>query len=257
MSTHPVSDERLREICEAADSLPTRTAAATRLGINESTLRHHLRTAARRGLRGFAPVMDCFEVSKVTTDPKGRSHVTQKPERGPAFEVPAGHAVKGVSSLIDGEGRTIQQWIKTKGEPEPADIAAEIKAGLLDLRGKAPYIAIPPVANEDLLAAFYFADAHLGQRSWHEEVGVNYDLGIAEEQICGAYDEAIARAPRCDTALIAILGDYTHADDETAQTPASKHILDVDGRFGKTRRVASRILRYKIDRARERFRNIP
>ena len=156
------------------------------------------------------------------------------------------------------DGRVNQHWPRVKPVETPADIAAEIKAGLLDLRGKAPYIAIPAVANEDLLAGFFFADAHLGQRSWHEEVGVNYDLEIAEEQICGAYDEALGRdaLPHCDTALIAVLGDYTHADDETAQTPASKHILDVDGRFGKTRRVASRILRYKIDRARERFRNV-
>ena len=258
-----VTDERIAEIAAFhAQNGRSRLKTGEHFGLSRGEVDSALRIAAKRGLSGFDPVLDGFEVAetKTTFDKHGEitsTSVTQRPEAGPEFEIPQGMAFAGGKYHVGPDGRVKQHWPYVKPPPaSPADIAAEIKAGLLDLRGKAPYIAIPPVANEDLLAAFYFADAHLGQRSWHEEVGVNYDLGIAEEQICGAYDEAIARAPRCDTALIAILGDYTHADDETAQTPASKHILDVDGRFGKTRRVASRILRYKIDRARERFRNV-
>lgn len=257
-------NETLLERWRVASQFETRAEAAQVLGISVSALQRSITVAkekAAKGELGFAPVLPGFEISSIGTnigkDGEVKStSIRQRPERGPEFAVPDGTAFAGGTYQVGGDGRIERHWPRVKLFQEPADIAAEIKAGLFDVRGKAPFISIPKVANEDLMASYFIADAHLGQRSWHEEVGVNYDLEIAEEQLCAAYEESIYRAPDCDTALVAILGDFCHADDDTNATPASKHPLDVDGRHGKTRRVASRILKHMINLARGKHRNV-
>jgi len=263
MPTPRVTDERLLEVLEARRSSKSSKEAGAKLvpPLCGTTIDKHLMTAALRGLGGFKPVMPGFEVAHVTTaqDKTGevtKTYVRQRPERGEEFVPPAGMALKRITADIGPDGRISRQWPRYAFDENPEEITAEIRAGLLDLKGQAPFVAVPTAAHEDLMVGIYIADAHLGQRSWIEETGVNYDLAIAEEQICTSYDESLARAPAADTCLLAILGDYCHADDNTNATPASKHVLDVDGRHGKTRRVASRCLKYKVERARERYRNV-
>ncbi len=264
MPTPPVTNERLLEVLEARRTSKSAKEAGAKLipPIAETTVKCHLKTAALRGLAGFKPVMHGFEVASVSTaeDNKTgkivRTYVRQRPERGEDFVPTPGMALQKTTVEVGPDGKINRSWPRYATEEKAEDIAAEIRAGLLDLKGLAPFVAAPVVAREDLMVGIYIADAHLAQRSWEEHVGVNYDLKIAEEQICGAYDESLARAPIADTALIAVLGDYCHADDDTNMTPVSKHVLDVDSRHGKTRRVASRCLKYKIERTRERFRNV-
>jgi hypothetical protein len=259
--------EDLEKAVSAVAKFGTRAKAAEELGIAPRTLYDRLKAAATVGLSGFDPVQPGFEISRISTSTNSKTgavqtSVTQRPEQGPQFEIPEGMAYAGGTYHVGPDGRIKQHWPRDRPLHTPQDIAAEIKSGLLDIRGLAHFVAAPKICNEDIKTCYFIADAHLGQLSWDQEVGVNYDLAIAEEQLCAAFDESIARAPDSDVALIAILGDFCHADDDTAETPAHKNKVDVDGRHGKTRRVASRILRYMIDRAREKhsrviFRYIP
>src|SRR5271166_6157084 len=114
---------------------------ADRLGVNRSTVHRVLNEAARRGYIALKPVLPGFEIVQVTNTPKG-DFVKQRPEKGPEFAVPANHQVKGVSALVDGDGRTIQQWIKTKSDDQPVAEEA-IRAAFESYAGRAEPIAPP------------------------------------------------------------------------------------------------------------------
>lgn len=121
-----LSDEDCLAAVRAVEQHGTKQAAADTLGIASSTLKDRLRTASRRGLSGTAPVLEGFEISKISTtlDDNGsvvREHIQQKPERGEGqFNVPEGHRIKGVSALVDGNGNVLQQWYKTReGDLDP------------------------------------------------------------------------------------------------------------------------------------------
>ena len=75
-------------------------------------MQNRVHKAVASGLLGFKPVLPGFEISQIATRAEDGSHVKMRPERGPEFQVPEGMTVKGVSALVDGQGRVIQQWIK-------------------------------------------------------------------------------------------------------------------------------------------------
>ena len=131
MGTQPVSDERLLEIVAVCNSCKTRLEAGTKLGISESVIRYHLQNAAAKGLTGFKPVMDGFEIARVSTaaDESGdvkRTYVTQKPERGAEFEPPPGFVLKGVTADVGPDGRVNRQW--PRYAPESANLALQVAA---------------------------------------------------------------------------------------------------------------------------------
>jgi hypothetical protein len=66
-------------------------------------------------------------------------------------------------------------------------------------------------------------------------------LKTAKKTLTDSMAQLIALAPKSKTAVILNLGDFVHADDQTNQTPASSHQLDIDGRFPKIAREAVRL----------------
>ena len=250
MGTHPVSNERLLEIIEVCNSCGTRYEAAAKLGICESVIRHHIRTAAARGLTGFKPVMEGFEVARVLTRQNQdgeitQTFVTQRPERSGPFEIPAGHQIKGVSALVDADGRVAQQWIKTlwDGSDNLARQIDTIKQELSGSIGRSELVEPPSYSNADLLTVYPVTDTHLGQRSWAAECGADYDLKIAEKLILEYSADLIAAAPPSETAIILNLGDYFDIDNKQNRTPESGNALDVDSRYGKIFRIGLKVKR--------------
>src|ERR1700752_3618645 len=76
------------------------------------------KAAARRGELGLKPVLPGYEIKSSSAQYNAQGEITgysvkQVPSLGPEFELPAGHAVKGVSSLVSADGRVTQQCIKT------------------------------------------------------------------------------------------------------------------------------------------------
>jgi hypothetical protein len=147
---------------------------------------------------------------------------------------PAGHRVKGVSTLYDAGGNVAMQWVKTRADDiDPIELADSIKAVF---EGLPPAILIPPPAYADanLLTVYAIADAHIGMRAWAKEVGESYDTDIAVARLRDWIGRLVASSPASKEAIILDVGDLMHTDDGTNQTPASKHILDVDGRYFRT-----------------------
>lgn len=231
---------------EANGKNQVRTAAA--LGIARETLQNTLRRAAERGLLGTKPVLPGFRISQVTNTPSG-DFVQQKPERGPEFEVPAGHAVKGISALVDAEGRTIQQWVKTREEPSAIDIADILAKRFENYSPAAEPAPTPDHVSEDLLTLIPCNDWHVGMFAWHRETDQNWDLKIAERTIGQGIEDAIARSPASAVAIVLGGGDLTHADNNKNQTARSANQLDVEGRHQKIVETAGDLMVRTIDAA--------
>lgn len=239
--------EELRRRADAYLEHGTLVKAAEVLGIKKSALAESVKRAAEAGLLGTEPVLPGFRISRISNTPSG-TFIQQAPERGEKFAVPNGHVIKGVSALVDANGRVIQQWQKTAVEAE-GQLAA-FQAMVDGLKEDLPRITIMPApqhVEDELLNQFVVTDSHFGMLAHREETGADYDLRLAEQLLLDWFSAAVAGAPQAHTAVLAQLGDLLHHDALESVTPAHKHVLDADSRLHKVVRVVIRTLRRVID----------
>lgn len=242
-------------------------AAAKAAGISKTGFHERLKRAAELGMLGYSPVMPGFRVSRTahTFDADGNlkaEHVQQKPEPGEEFELAAGQVVKGVSALVDPDGRIIQQWIKTKSDTTTQDLVQALKATFDGYIGKAKLIASPANTDGDLMSVYPIADQHVGLMAWGSESGENYDLKIGADRLRTAAKDLIAQSPASRGAVILNLGDWQHTDDQKNMTPRGNNQLDVDGRYFKVLTTGVQLMMDVIELALQKHetvlvRNIP
>lgn len=254
MGARPLSDDELLEAVRLRDEHGTIAEASRQSGIPWSTLERRLQQAAARGILGTKPVLPGFELAKTTTvqDEHGRTlreYIQQRPTRGDReFEMPEGHLVKGVSALVDGNGKEIVKWVKTDRDREQQD--AIQRAAFEALKSELPRVPQtrgPFLSNAALLNQFTVTDLHFGMLAWAEETGdADYDLKIAEKLLIDWFSSAIGMSPNADVAILAQLGDLMHHDALESVTPTHKHVLDADSRLQKVIRVVIRVIRCVI-----------
>lgn len=241
MGIPALPDEVLLKAVALRAGHPSSASAAREAGIPVETFKYHLKLASARGLAGFKPVLEGFEVKEVSSK-VGDSWVRQTRERGPEFEVPAGHAVKGISALVDGEGRTVQQWIKTKeGVLDPLQIAEGLKASFSDYEPAAIPAPRPPAPASNLLTLLPCNDWHINMSAWGKQVGTSWDLKIAEPTIGDAVVDTISRSPSSAECLILGGGDLSHINGRSNAT-ASGTPQDTDSRYQKGVEVLTRLM---------------
>ena len=147
------------------------------------------------------------------------------------YEVPAGHVVKGESALLGPNGNVLARWVKTKEDAGGAGLVDALRDAFAEYDGAAPVIPAPANASDDLTVIYPIPDLHFGMRAWGEETGANWDVDIAAREAVLAIDTLVAQSLPSSHAIIILLGDTLHANDEKAITPGSGHRLDVDGRY--------------------------
>ena len=153
--------------------------------------------------------------------------------------VPRGHIIKGVSTLVDPDGQVKQQWIKTTQQD---DERAQWLEAMYDMGGEIPRAAAAPapeITAHDLLTVYPVGDPHIGLLAWHEDAGENFDMQIAERNLCAAFEKLTDLAPPSTDALVIYIGDNAHADSQGNTTTKGTRV-DADGR---TVKMARRILR--------------
>jgi hypothetical protein len=230
MPTPRLSDDLARQAADALRQYGRKYLAAQALGLNPNTFDNRLKAAAARGMLGPTEVLPGFEIKSIATK-EGDSWVRQTREPGEEFAVPDGHIVKGVSALLDADGRTVQQWVKTREGNAPA-LSEAIKEALQSYE-PAPLISPPVFTNDDLLTVYPIADLHLGMFSWAKETGADYDIKIASGLLKSSMANLVARSANSRQAVVLDLGDYFHADNSRNQTARSGNPLDVDSRYAK------------------------
>jgi hypothetical protein len=258
MPNHPLSDETLAEAVRIhAAHNRSLSKAAQEIGIAEATLQHRLRRAAARGLAGGPPVPDAgrppegFAVvrNSATYDADGnllRQSVQTRRDSGEPYAMPEGHAIKGESALLDPEGRVLARWVKTR-EDGSADTLKAIEDALARFDGKLAPILRVAHAEDDLLTVYPLPDLHLGMYAWGRETGENYDIDLAVRQATGAISALVAQSRPSKRAVLLGLGDYFHANGAKAATPASGHLLDVDGRWMKVKTAGAELALTLVD----------
>lgn len=162
--------------------------------------------------------------------------------------------VKGTSTLYGEDGAPKLQWVKTNLDREAQlEIMKEAVAALCEDVKPAKPIPPPPDVSEAHMAVIPWGDPHVGLYVWQEECGENFDLDIAEQDLCNAVDYLVERSPACKRGLLVNLGDFFHYTNMMGSTERSGHILDRDSRTPKMIRVGVRILRRCIERMREKY----
>lgn len=112
--------------------------------------------------------------------------------------------------------------------------------------------ALPPrpkalPGSAKLLNLYHYHDFHLGMLAWHREGGADYDLKIAQKLFRDTLALGIVRAPRASVGVLALNGDFFHANGIEPVTPRSKHVLDVDGRWQKVLEAGADLVIEAID----------
>jgi hypothetical protein len=250
--------EDMRQTIAAIEYYGSISGAARAMGLARQTVQSRYKIAmiaARQGKLGTDAVIPGFEISRVSEGPRGKT-IEQRPARGAAFQIPDGHAIKGVSAFVGADGRTIGQWIKTKeGEQDPAEIAKIVRQEFEGYKPAAPSI----ITERDLperLAIYIIADAHLGLLTHAEEVGEDNNLEIGVDRLRRCMRDLVSETASCEKALVINLGDAFHANDHKNMTPTSGHILDVASRIRPTAKAAAGVFIECVDMALERHDNV-
>lgn len=250
--------EQLAETVERVKQFPTLQQAADALDITYRALYYRLKSAARAGLvLDEKPAMPGFRVSQVTTHPDGKQTVQQKPEHGGPFEMPAGHVIKGKSTLVGPDGATLLEWIKTKeGQIDPLAIVEQLKASFVDYKPAALPAPTPSAPAAELLTLLPCNDWHVGMFGWRKEVGENWDLKISLATIGAAVEDTVARSPSSAECIVLGGGDLLHADNSENKTAKSGNVLQVDGRYPKVVDAAAMLMVKTVDAALRRHEHV-
>lgn len=237
----PVLDEKLKKYATARQweyyetwcALGTQTAAAEHLGVSERMIQKGVAIMKKRAAKsGYAPGSDL-------------NH-----------PVPEGFSVKGVSDMrTNSEGKP--QWVKYDAKKEELEKRlADFVDGLREDVPTADKVVEPEGTDDDILVGYPVGDHHVGLLTWHKDSGGNYDLKIAERSLVSSVDYLVSSAPNATNCLIGFLGDFLHYDSLVAETPTSKNKLDADGRPSKMIHIAAKIMRYTIERAAQKHKNV-
>lgn len=209
-----------REAIEAYEKHGSTRAAAIALGISRGAMRSRLEAASRD------PAIDgAMQAVGTGLVPAMAWVKTAATDTSPAYSV-----------------------LLKPAQDAPEDAAERIRAALEGMEPAKP-VAMPDHHDDDLLTVYPLADCHVGAMAWHRETGEDYDTAIAVNRIREWVGRAVDASPASGHAVILDVGDLTHADDQTNQTPRSRHQLDVDTRHFRTLEVTIAALAYAVEYA--------
>ena len=222
--------ERERFYLESTMQIGTIRRAAKECGVSQGTVRQAIeRVKARAAKMGYAPEHD---LNKPTTAP---------------------FVVKGTSTLYGEDGQPKLQWVKTNLDREAQiEIMKQAVEAICEDVKPVKAIPAPPDVNEQLISIYPWGDPHVGMYAWADETGDNFDLSIAEQDMCNAVDYLVERSPPSKRGVLVNLGDFFHYTNMTGTTERSGHVLDRDSRTAKMIDVGVRIIRRCLERMREK-----
>jgi hypothetical protein len=219
----------------------------------DAVLKHGSKRAAARALGVAKNTID----GAIIRIEKAAARQGYSPAHDMTRAVPDGFLVRGVSTYYDKDGKPTGQWVKSAIDLErQRELMREAVAGFIEEVGQIRAPAAPLDFQSDVIPWIQIGDAHLGMLAHANEVGENFDLKIAEQELCAAIGILIDELPSCERMVINDLGDATHFENFEGETQASKHRLDCDTRFPKMIKVYSRVMRFIVDKALTKARHV-
>lgn len=246
-----------QKYAEAFARTGTIRGAAKECGVAHSTVRASLRKFRKTEQDSSTPPGKLgapgFYAHTISTTGDGKESIKWRRDELVPEAIPDVLSLKGVSQLIDGEGRELLRW--NKFSPQEQDKVDAFKKACkehsAEYRGLAGVSLRPSDVNfSDMLTVYAIGDAHAGSFCWSEEtLGPDFDLKIWQTQLQESLDLLMAQTPRTDRAVIFNAGDWFHVQNSDFRTPASGNKLDADSRLAKIIRVGVECMRWTIDRA--------
>ncbi len=205
---------------------------------------HTLNDIAEKQERNYRRVHRSLQAVEAKAAAKGVArHYDLVHETAPGF------ITKRVSTAYGEDGSVKLQWhIQEPEKVAITEMVREVVDGFVEkLQGRHNPRKYKGSVAEDLLCSYIIGDHHLGMLAHSDEtMGDDYDVSISKELLTKATERLISVAPDAEVGLLLNLGDFLHINDSTSTTPASKHLLDSDGRYGKTIREASILIRNMV-----------
>lgn len=261
---HDVNPARDAELCALYERLGNYTEAGRQVGcgkeaISNAVRRHRQRMLQSRG----ADILPGMEVREVTdqygADGSLRGFSIKQSGEGEVPLDPAlpGNIIKRISTNYRADGSIGQRWVIEA--PDQAAISNSVKAfveGICEGKQPGPISYDAAATDEDLLCVYPMGDPHFGMRAHAPEAGENFDLKIAETITKKVVDRLVSAAPPAKTAILANMGDFFHADDNSARTKQSGNPLDVDGRWHEVLKVGGWTMVHLVYRMLEKHENV-
>lgn len=171
--------------------------------------------------------------------------------------LPPGFAITGVSQMVDADGKTKIQWIKSAADKtaQREILMNALREMAENFRGIVEPIPLPDHCEEDLCVVMPIGDLHVGMHAWGEETGQDFNLKICKENMISAVHDLFKSAPKAKQCVIIDLGDYYHADS-AANTTTKGTPVDVDGRRVKVVRTGLEIFANTIQEALRHFEDV-
>lgn len=174
-------------------------------------------------------------------------------------QVAPGFTTKRVSTAYNTEGDIVLQWhIQEPERQKIEELIAEFVEGFKDeVTGIHAPTDAPTGIDDDLMVSYIVGDHHLGMLAHHTEtLGDDYDVKISQTLLENAIDRLVGSAPSGKVGVLVNLGDFMHINDSTSSTPSSKNLLDSDGRYSKTIRAASNVIKRTVLRMLEKHEQV-
>jgi hypothetical protein len=207
--------------------------AAAALGVSKNTVNDSLaRLKHAAAMKGYAPEYDLVH------------------------PVAPGQTLAGASTLYK-DGKPVMGWVKSRASHDAfVALIKEVAQGFVEDIGPMTAPPAPLDFQADVIPWIQIGDAHLGMLAHANEVGENFDLKIAEQEICAAIGILIDELPSCERLVLNDLGDFTHYENFEGETQASRNRLDCDTRFPKMIKVYSRVMRFIVEKALTKARHV-
>lgn len=225
--------ERETHIIASYSQTQSQRTTAKDLSIGKGTVQRSLKAVIdRASLQGFAPDHDMIHAAPDT------------------------HFVKGTSTLYK-DGKPSIQWVKVdrKMQQQMEVFKSAIEAMKDSIEPKTSYPFEDKKFDTDIIPWFQIGDGHIGMLAHYKEVGHNFNLKIAEQELSFALCKMIDDAPDCERCVIQDCGDMTHYFNMEGRTQ-SGHDLDYDTRFHKMIDVYVRLMENVVDKALTKFKYV-
>lgn len=221
------STDRQREVLDAVEEHGSQRSAAAALGVHPSVVDRIMAGVRMRAAKA--------------------GHL---PDHSIGSPVPEGHKLSGVSTLFDSDGQERMRWVKTT--KDQAKIDAYYR-GICESLGNdiKPLPAQPRKTHEgptERLSVYPVTDLHIGADSSAGETGEEWGVDEAYVAFSRMLYELTAGAQSGSQALLVLMGDLLHADNEAAVTPAHGNPLDVVGSYEDAAGMACDLIAQSVQR---------
>lgn len=162
--------------------------------------------------------------------------------------VAAGYKMGKVTVHRNAAGELIQTW--ERQHPDDKIRLEIIQAAFAEACKELPRlkpIKAPAVTSTSLCNLVTFTDYHMGMLAKKAITGADWNCEIAEAMLVAAQEHLLSNAPKAETLVINLQGDFFHWDGHQAVTPTHGHILEADGNYSYMVEAGIRVIRRIID----------